>query len=228
MNKLSSSDYRAMGALTLQQFADSCGLSRSKVNYLAEAGLIHGVARCPYSRQWLIFPPAQLATLPKRKEYSKRPAASPQVTMQAASEIPDLLAGVDAVAVEAGTESRQSGQASPRVEAEGECPPADDFPDAFSKAQGACRALALASSEGLYPVVLSGRQVLLLERALSVYLEKFEPDDSQDDFGGEPQPPGCPDAEVVAATFSALRNVGRNRAYPQGKVWPGSMLGSQS
>jgi hypothetical protein len=108
------------GGMSVQAFADREGLTLKQARYCIKRGKVLGARQDARSKHWWIYPPAKLMERPRKVSHAKPQGVSPQ----APAELPDLLAGVVAVAVEAGTESRQSGQYVPQVEAEGKCPPA--------------------------------------------------------------------------------------------------------
>ena len=100
------------------------------------------------------------------------------------AELPDLLPGVDAVASEAGSDSGQSGQYAPRVEAEGNRPPASlqapkeraegfEVPEVFKSPQvvKSCRKIQKAAREAHYPLVFTASQMKHMERALSLAID---------------------------------------------------------
>ncbi len=108
-------------AMSLQEFADREGLTASQVLRCAKKGLILGARKDARTKRWTIYPPAKLLRRPQDCAQRRRGGE----VLGATAALPNPLAGVDAVAVEARTKSRRLGQASPPVEAEGVQPLAD-------------------------------------------------------------------------------------------------------
>ena len=110
----SVSMHQQNGGMSLQAFADQHGISLDMMRYYAKTGRVVGARQDSRSKRWTVYPPAKLVD--KSGDCMK--------LRKAAAESPDLLARGSAVAVEAGTGSRQSGQCAPQAEAVGKYPPA--------------------------------------------------------------------------------------------------------
>ena len=102
--------HQQSGGISVQAFADIEGLTLKQAFYCIKRGKVLGARQDARSKRWFVYPPAKLLERPR--------------TRKAVAELPDLLVGADAVAVEAGVESRQSGQCAPLVKPEGIRPPA--------------------------------------------------------------------------------------------------------
>lgn len=155
------------GGMSVQAFADIEGLTLEQAYYCIKRGKVLGARQDARSKRWFVYPPAKLLERPRSRK--------------AVAELPDLLAGADAVAVEAGAESRQSGQCALNVEPEGSCPPAgqqslqgraEGLPPAFCSAEtrGVLRVLHEAASrqfrEGLHYLRLDAHEIAQLYAAL--------------------------------------------------------------
>jgi len=164
------------GGLSIQAFAEREGLTPGQVMRCIRAGKVLGARQDARSKHWTIYPPAKLMERPR--SYAKRQEVFPQ----ASAEFPDLLARGSAVAAEAGTKSRQSGQHAPQVEAEGIRPPAGQqapqgravgLPLAYRSAevQSVLHALREAAArqfrEGLHYLRLDAREFAQLYTALN-------------------------------------------------------------
>ncbi len=182
--------HQQAGGMTVQAFAELEGLTHQQVVTAARGGKILGARQDCRSKRWYVYPPAKLLARP-------RSLAKPQgVSPECSAESPDLLAGVIAGAGEAGTESRQSGQYAPQVEAEGKRPPASPVlileaaalpgaarslrarppascgkPDAYTEARSVCQMLHKAAArqfrEGLHYLRLDAHEFAQLYAALS-------------------------------------------------------------
>ena len=113
--------------ISLRTFAEQTGIREGQLRHYAKTGRILGARKHPLTKKWWIYPPAKLLFPDSSTTYARRQQArscAPQVRagVSAAAELPDLLPGGSAVAVEAGTKSGQSGRCVPQVEAGGGLP----------------------------------------------------------------------------------------------------------
>lgn len=161
--------HQQTGGMTIVEFAEANGITVSFALRAIKAGKVIGARQDARSKRWTIYPPAKLTVKPGKPR--GRAVAPVDGRPVASAALPDPLAGVDAVGVEAGTESRRSGQASPPVDAEGLRPPADGVcgcaaalpaPFASPDTAAACRCLSEAAARVPARFVLELSEPLLL------------------------------------------------------------------
>lgn len=107
------------GGMSVQAFADMEGLTLKQARYCIKRGKVLGARKDSRSKHWWIYPPAKLMERPR----SRKVCIAESLPLAPAA-LPDLLLRGSADTGEAGTESGQSGQPAPQVEAEGKRPPA--------------------------------------------------------------------------------------------------------
>lgn len=164
MSKLNPVQHQQQGGLTLQEFAAAHSLTKSAALRYVKSGQVLGARKNPQSNKWWVYPPATLLAVPR--PYTKR--VSPG---QVSADLPDLLPCGSAVAVEAGTESGQSGQHAPHEEAAGGSPPAslrappERVPEVYRSAAvlRACEGIEAAAArlaQPVFTVMLTEAQLL--------------------------------------------------------------------
>ena len=213
------------GGMSLQAFAARCGLTETQMFRLVKTGRVLGASKHPLSKKWRIYPPARLLVdiRPyKRKDTLTGEAkglASPQ-----ASVCTSALANVSSLQALAGAGQHPRRPRTPS-EVQGAAPLTGDgfalgdlahrselaqlgkLPDVFAcrKVKEAVRVIGLAGREIFYPLVLSGVQMLAVERAL---LHEAETIKQRLGFVDEFEPEArVSTGEQLATVYAALRTV---------------------
>lgn len=173
-------------AITLREFFQREGFTKPQALYLAEHGLIEGAKLNPYSKQWSIEAPAKLVdwlaalARPTEREPLRASASSADGVMVAVSgnhadtyprqaveipALPSLADGFRVLGLGSGeaVERSEGGSAAPLASTTESAPAIYASPKVLESA----RSVRLAGSQLFYPVILSGAQVLLIERALA-------------------------------------------------------------
>ena len=192
--------HQQQGGISLSEFATLHGLTHLQATKLVKAGKILGASRHPLSKHWFVFPPAVLLERPRA--YKPRQPVSSDVGTS-----PHGLAECQAESgIECGHPASASGvQDCDPLTVDRVTPGA--LPDVFASrhALEAVRSVKLAASQCFYPVVLSGAQVLAIERAL---LHDAEAIKQKLDFVDEFEPEAREvTGEKLTTVYAALRTI---------------------
>jgi hypothetical protein len=137
--------HEQQGGISLIEFAARHDLSREQALYLARSGRILGAAR-QRNGYWVVFPPAVL--LEPLKVYKRKAVVVEALQDARRPRTPDVLQGT-----------------GPLI-ADGVSPGALSQVFANGQTVQAVRNVRLAADQSFYPLVLSGAQMLIVERAL--------------------------------------------------------------
>ncbi len=216
------------GGMSKHEFAALHGLTCNQIDYALRTGKVLGASRHPLSKHWRIYPPAKLLFDPSELRGRKlkdslteeaKVLASPQ-----ASVCTSALANGSSLQALAGAGQHPRRPRTPS-EVQGTDPLSEDgftlgdlahrselaqlgkLPDVFAcrKVKEAVRVIGLAGREIFYPLVLSGAQMLAIERAL---LHDAEAIKQRLDFVDEFEPEARVfTGEQLATVYAALRTV---------------------
>lgn len=199
------------GGMSAPDFAELHGLSKQQLAKLLNAGKVLGASRHPLSKHWWIYPPATLLERPR--PYVKRTGQPglPTDTAARSSDPTEAQAGARRGASSAmGIPEGGRSPALPVAHLETSPFSASrvspgKLPDVFASRQTkeAVHAVKLATSQTYYPVVLSGAQMLVIERAL---LHDAEALKRRLDFVDEFEPEArSATGEQLGTVYAALR-----------------------